>query len=128
MLDVRRGLTVVARLAPFATGQAAVVVRGHVLAVSAAEPLRHAVERAHKQGQWGINRFPRRRGALAVRIDAQADWIALLTMASAAADTGLAGLAVAFSPAVRDLDRTPLIERAASLNLFLVEAVSPSRP
>ena len=59
--DIARGLEVTRALGRLDVGQAAVVVRGHVLAVEAAEGTDRMLERASELRQWGDRR---REGAL----------------------------------------------------------------
>lgn len=69
--DMQKAFDAVHRLAPYDTGAAAAVVRGHVIAVSAAEGPHGLLQRASSLSQWGLRRFAGRRGAVAVRLDAK---------------------------------------------------------
>jgi hypothetical protein len=62
--DIARGLEVTKALGALDVGQAAVVVRGHVLAVEAAEGTDMMLERAAGVRQWGDRGRGRREGAL----------------------------------------------------------------
>jgi hypothetical protein len=62
--DIDRGLKVTRALGLLDVGQAAVVVRGHVLAVEAAEGTDRMLERASELRQWGERARGRREGAL----------------------------------------------------------------
>jgi lipid-A-disaccharide synthase len=94
--DVRQGLAVVAGAAAFGAGAAAVVARGHVLAVEAGEGPQAVVERAGHLRQWGDARSARRRrGVLILR--SAADLSRPLMDKAAAA--GLAVIALADSAA-----------------------------
>jgi len=94
--DIERGMAVVARLAAFATGQAAVVARSHVLAVEGAEGTAAMLARVRGLRQWSDRRSRRRLGALVVRAQAEDDaGPALLTLLQQAALQGLAAVAIA---------------------------------
>lgn len=62
--DIARGIEVVKALGKLDVGQAAVVVREHVLAVEAAEGTDRMLERASELRQWGERARGRREGAL----------------------------------------------------------------
>ncbi len=65
--DIERGIAVVERLAEFATGKAAVVVRSHVLAVAAAEDTGSMLARVRGLRQWSDRHHRRRLGSLVCR-------------------------------------------------------------
>lgn len=67
MADAEHGARAALRLARLHTGQAAAVVRSHVLGVSADEALAAFVQRQRRLAPWGLARFRRRRGAVVVR-------------------------------------------------------------
>ncbi len=96
--DARTAAEVTRRLAPFATGHAAVVVRDHVLAIAAAEGLLPMARRMSALRQWGRGRFNRAVGAAAVRFDAAtSDYAELAACVEILAEGGIAGLAVVTS-------------------------------
>jgi UDP-2,3-diacylglucosamine hydrolase len=133
--DARTAVEVTQRLAAFATGRAAVVVRDHVLAVAAAEgPVAMAVRVAALR-QWGHKR--RGRGAAAFLFDPSRDDANELTsMIGALAGAGLAGVALVRAPILGNdpgiipVTQIPMSAVAAAdqLRLFLIEIdVDPSR-
>jgi DUF1009 family protein len=123
--DVVRGTEVVTRLAPFATGHTAVVTRGHVLAVGAAEAPVQVIERATGLSQWGIGRFAGRRGMAVVRWDAAGG--PALGVLDRVAAARLAGLALVTTAATPRPVADDWIARATALRLALIHVVSPWR-
>ncbi len=122
--DVRTAAEVTQRLVTFGTGRAAVVVRDHVLAVSATEGPLGLAQRMAKLRQWGHKR--RGRGAAVLRFDAGRDDPAMIqAFIEALAGAGLAGVAIVHetSPATVAVPSVSLSAvRAADLQgLFLVE-------
>ncbi len=96
--DARTAVEVILRLAAFATGRAAVVVRDHVLAVAASEGPVVMAARVAELRQWGRRRT--RRGAMAILFDpARDDPGVVLAAIEAQRDAGLAGIAVVRDPA-----------------------------
>jgi UDP-2,3-diacylglucosamine hydrolase len=94
--DIERGMAVVARLAAFATGEAAVVARSHVLAVQGAEGTAAMLARVRGLRQWSDRRNRRRLGALVVRAQPEPDQgRALLSLLQQAALQDLAAVAIA---------------------------------
>lgn len=97
--DIARGLEVVRALGALDVGQAAVVARGYVLAVEAAEGTDAMLERARGLRQWGANSSKRRQGVLVkrpkpgqeLRVDLPVIGPKTVRLA---ADAGLAGIAV----------------------------------
>ncbi len=68
--DARRGIAAVSRIARFGVETpAAAVVRGHVVAVAAAEGPAGLVKRLRTSQQWGLAKLTGRRGMLVVRRD-----------------------------------------------------------
>jgi DUF1009 family protein len=125
LTDVLRGGETVQRLAAFATGEAAAVVRGHVLGVSAIEGPLGLLDRVSSLGQWGLQRVQKRRGACVVRLNASADMATLETVLDRVATAGFAGLGlVTTDPAGVS---SSLIRRADAQNVFLV-AIKPASP
>ncbi len=132
--DARTAAEVTQRLAVFATGAAAVVVRDHVLAVAAAEgPVAMAVRVAALR-QWGHKRHGR--GAAAFLFDSSRDDAnELTTMIEALAGAGLAGVALVRAKMPDPKTDKPKIEipmsavaAADRLRLFLIEIdVDPPR-
>jgi UDP-2,3-diacylglucosamine hydrolase len=122
--DMEKGLTAVARLAPFETGQSVVVARAYILTVAAAESVLDMLARARELRQWGDG-ADRRVGVLALRSDAW-NWteFGVETLLGRAAAAGLAGIAVA-GPAA---DLEPFRRSGANADrhsLFLVMREDP---
>jgi UDP-2,3-diacylglucosamine hydrolase len=94
--DIERGLAVVARLAAFGTGEAAVVARSHVLAVQGAEGTAAMLARVRGLRQWSDRRNRRRLGAVVIRARAEdGHGPALLMLLQQAALQDLAAVAIA---------------------------------
>jgi DUF1009 family protein len=115
--DATKGAGVLTALASLSPSGAAVVGRGHVLAVESGEGAAAVLARAGGLRQWGRRRLSRRSGVGVV--DKSADLASLVTAAEAA---GLAGLAVVGHP-------PPAVARAAAevadrLGLFIA-ALTP---
>ena len=123
--DVRTAVEVIERLVSFDTGRASVVVRDHVLAVSAAEGPIGLAQRIAVLRQWGSKR--RGRGAAAVLVDENTDEPHMLAnFIEALAGAGLAGVAVARSASKEPTSPQPVVSASAvaaadRLQLFLVE-------
>ncbi len=126
--DCLRGADAVTRLAAFGTGDAAAVVRGHILAIAAAEGALAMTARVTVLGQWGLQRFNRRRGAIVVRQAAGAvsgeqirgDQIGDLVQSAATA--GFAGIALCSTGHGTDVP-TSAIRRADEAGIFLLSVV-----
>lgn len=121
--DIVRGFSLLRALAPFDVGQAAVVARGHVLAVEAAEGTDAMLERCAALRQWGgrakagvLVKAPKR--GQEMRVDMPV--IGAKTVALAA-KAGLAGIAVA-SGQVMIAGQTDMIEAADRHGLFVIGA------
>jgi UDP-2,3-diacylglucosamine hydrolase len=69
MADAIRAMQVARTAARYIPDTAAVVVRGHVLAVAASEGIPAAFERACGLGQWGLSRIGWRRGVAAMHLN-----------------------------------------------------------
>jgi UDP-2,3-diacylglucosamine hydrolase len=119
--DARTAIEVATRLAPFATGRAAVVVRDHVLAIAAAEGVVPMAQRLAALRQWGRGRIVRFAGAAALRCNgASNDPVNLTGMIESLAAAGIAGLAV-FGSASKTTLTPEAIATADRLGLFLIE-------
>ena len=93
--DARTAATVLQRLGRFGTGQSAVVVRDHVLAISAAEPPAAMARRVTQLRQSRRNHVRRNLGAAAIAYDASlAGADALVGMMEGLVGAGIAGVAV----------------------------------
>ncbi len=122
--DIALGMTVTHRLGELDVGQGAVVARGHVLAVEAAEGTDQMLARCGALRQWGRQRSGRRMGVFVkrprpgqeLRIDMPA--IGPQTIARAA-EAGLAGIAVE-AGGVLLAERADLIAAADAAGLFLI--------
>jgi DUF1009 family protein len=102
--DARTAAEVTCRLAPFATGRAAVVVRDHVLAIAAAEGLLPMARRVATLRQWGRGRMARAMGAAAVRFDPAVDAPADLAAAiEILASGGIAGVVLITPQSAHDI-------------------------
>lgn len=95
--DIRRGFSLLEALSPFDVGQGAVISRGHVLAVEAAEGTDEMLKRCEKLQQWG----GRKRSGVLVKAP-KSDQELRIDMpvigpqtVEFAAKAGLAGIAVA---------------------------------
>lgn len=123
MQDIAKAFQVVDALGAYDVGQATVVVRGHVLAVEAAEGTDSMLERAADLRQWGRARSKKRMGVLAkapkpaqeLRVDMPAIGPRTVTLA---AEAGLAGLALK-SGGVLIAEREATIAEADRLGLFI---------
>ena len=118
---------VVAALAPYAAGQAVVVVRRHVLAVEAAEGSIALLDRVAALRQWGESKR-KRRGVAVIRSDAECGVRAM----EAAARAGLEGVVI-FAPAAQTPSReTAAIAEASGaatrLGVFLATAAEVLEP
>lgn len=122
--DMAMAMTVAKRLGALDIGQAAVVARGHVLAVEAAEGTDQMLERCAGLRQWGRHRSGRRMGVLVkrpkpnqeLRIDMPAigpDTVRL------AAQAGLAGVAIE-AGRVLVAERAETIRLADEAGLFII--------
>lgn len=127
-IDIALGFEVIAALGRFDIGQAAVVVRGYVLAVEAAEGTDAMLTRTAALRQWGSR--GERSGVLVKapkpqqdkRVDLPTIGPATVTAAAAA---GLAGIAVAAGE-VLIAEREATIEAADEAGIFLFGRVMPS--
>jgi UDP-2,3-diacylglucosamine hydrolase len=118
--DARTAAEVTHRLAHFASGRAAVVVRDHVLAIAAAEGLLQMAHRVAALRQWGRGRFARTIGAAAVRFDPAIDTPAdLAATIEILAGGGIAGLALVSAHGAQDVP-SETIALADRHGLFLV--------
>jgi UDP-2,3-diacylglucosamine hydrolase len=115
--DIARGAAVVGTLAPFHAGQAAVVVRRHVLAVEAGEGVAEMLERASRLRQWG-RATARRRSGVVVLADARDVSRELVSRVATAGFDGVLLLGGVYTQArVRDA-----VEYADHAGLFVVAA------
>lgn len=121
--DIARGFSLLRALAPFDVGQAAVVSRGHVLAVEAAEGTDAMLERCAALRQWGggakagvLVKAPKSGQELRVDMPVIGAKTVML-----AAKAGLAGIAVA-SGQVMIAEQTEMIEAADRHGLFVIGA------
>lgn len=118
--DIARGFALLAALAPFDVGQSAVVARGHVLAVEAAEGTDAMLKRCAELKQWGGRR---RAGVLVkapkhgqeMRVDMPVIGPRTVELAAAA---GLAGIAVA-SGKVMIAEQAEMIDLADRQGVFV---------
>jgi len=119
--DIAKALAVLAALGPHDVGQAAVVARGYVLAVEAAEGTDEMLRRCAGLRQWGLST---RHGVLVkgpkpgqeLRVDMP---VIGPRTAELAAEAGLAGIAV-LRGQVMLAEPQKLIETADSLGLFVL--------
>jgi DUF1009 family protein len=116
--DATKGADVLDALAPLTRSLGAVVVGGHVLAVESGEGAAALLARAAGLRQWGRRLRRRRTGVAVVRGDA-----GLVQSIAAAADAGLAGLAVVGHPAAAAARAAA--EAADRLGLFLTALSLP---
>ena len=122
--DIALGMAVTQQLGDLDVGQAAVVARGHVLAVEAAEGTDQMLTRCGGLRQWGRHRSRRRMGALVkrpkprqeLRIDMPAIGPHTVRLA---AEAGLAGIAIEAGH-VLIADRGEAVRLADEAGLFLV--------
>jgi DUF1009 family protein len=112
---IARGIALVRRLAPLATGRSSVVVRRHVLAVEGAEGALGMLHRVGALRQWGDRRSKRKIGVIAVRLAGVEVGDDVL---HECARQGLAGIAASGTkgPILRLVQAAPLADR---LGLFL---------
>jgi len=96
--DIEKGLAAAACLSPFGAGQAVVVARAYLLAISAADSAFAVLERTGALRQWGVG-ARRRVGVLTCRAGAS-EWDAaqVASLLDRAAAAGLAGIAVTGAP------------------------------
>ena len=129
--DARTAATVIQRLVPFATGHAAVVVRDHVLAISAAETPAAMARRVALLRHWGRGRFQRSLGVAAIAADAIGNG-ALLDMIEGLGGAGIAGVAIVNSNPVQTVNGpipAAAIAMADRFEMFLVAlGVPPAEP
>lgn len=119
--DIAIGFDLMQALGPFDVGQAAVVSRGHVIAVEGAEGTDAMLERCAGLRQWGRKR---RTGILVkcpkpgqeLRVDMPAIGVRTLEKAH---DAGLAGIALRAGQVLLAGERGELGRRADELGLFL---------
>lgn len=125
--DIARGLALLDALAPFDVGQSAVVARGHVIAVEAAEGTDAMLRRCAELRQWGGRR---RTGVLVkapkrgqeMRIDMPVIGARTVELA---ANAGLAGIAVA-ARHVMIAEQAEMIELADRHGVFVFGASAPA--
>jgi DUF1009 family protein len=118
--DIKLGIRVVQTLGAFDIGQAAVVARGYVLAVEAAEGTDAMLRRCRELNNWG---FKVRKGVLIkapkpgqdLRLDLPAIGPRTVELV---AEAGLAGIAVAAGNVLL-AEQEELVEKAAKFGLFL---------
>jgi DUF1009 family protein len=128
--DIETGLKVIAALGALDVGQAAVVSRGYVIAVEAAEGTDRMLARCKDLKQWG-KRWPGGRSGVLVKCakPGQERRIDLPTVGSEtvrlAAEANLAGIAVA-SGDVLIADRADFIADANKAGLFVVGVDGPA--
>jgi DUF1009 family protein len=121
--DIARGFALLAALAPFDVGQSAVIARGHVLAVEAAEGTDAMLRRCAELKQWGGKS---RAGVLVkapkhgqeMRVDMPVIGPRTVELAAAA---GLAGIAVA-SGKVMIAEQAEMIQLADRQGVFVFGA------
>jgi DUF1009 family protein len=120
--DSEKAVDAVSRLAPFGTGSAAAVLRGHVVGIAAAEGVAGLLARSSTLAQWGLGRIGRR-GVIALRLDhavTRDDVIALLPAIAAARFASVALVSTRPMPAdprLRDVaahHKLPLLFAAAT--------------
>jgi DUF1009 family protein len=129
LADIALGFEVVAALGRFDIGQAAVVVRNHVLAIEAVEGTDAMLTRTRELRQWGAHKRGERTGVLVKapkpqqdkRVDLPAIGPGTVETAAAA---GLAGIAVAAGQ-VLIADRASTIAAADKAGLFLFGQIMP---
>lgn len=121
--DIAQGFALLAALGPFDVGQAAVIARGHVLAVEAAEGTDEMLKRCAGLKQWGghkragvLVKAPKRGQEL--RIDMPVIGPRTVEFAAAA---GLAGIAV-MSGQVMIADQAEMVKLADRNKLFVTGA------
>ncbi len=130
--DARTAAEVTQRLARFATGRAAAVVRDHVLGVAAAEGPVAMAQRVAALRQWGRKRS--RRGAAAILFDSAIDDPESVTAMIEALDgAGLAGVVVVRARSAHATQSTVAVPATAvaaadKLKLFLVEVNADEVP
>jgi DUF1009 family protein len=126
--DAAVGADVVRRLLPFGTGEAAAVIRRHVVAVSAEEGPAGMAARLADLRQWGTRRLRRRRGAFTLRIDRHRpiDKDGIARLVAELAQAGLAGLALSGIGAHADAGEE-IVAAADAAGLFvLAGAIGPA--
>jgi DUF1009 family protein len=113
---IARGIGLIRRLAPLATGRSSVVVRRHVLAVEGAEGALAMLHRVGALRQWGDKRSKRKIGVFALRLGAGVEVGDEVLRESAC--QGLAGIAASGTKGtmLRLARAAPLADR---LGLFL---------
>ena len=117
LADLTRGGDAVLRLAPFGTGSAAAVVRGHVLAVAAIEGAAGLAHRIGGLSQWGLRRLQRKRGAFVVRCDGSPAAADVAAWIDGASQASLAGIGVIL-PASASVP-APAVALAEARGLFV---------
>ncbi len=123
--DIVRGFALIDALAPFDVGQAAVVGRGHVIAVEAAEGTDAMLRRCADLRQWGGSR---RTGVLVkapkrgqeMRVDMPVIGARTVELA---ANAGLAGIAVAAGQ-VMIAEQAEMVQLADRHGIFVFGAVA----
>lgn len=119
--DIARGLELLEALGPFDVGQGAVVARGHILAIEAAEGTDEMLKRCAGLRQWGgrcragvLVKAPK--SGQELRIDMPVIGPRTVELAAAA---GLAGIAVT-SGQVMIADQAGMVSLADSRDLFVI--------
>lgn len=123
--DIRMGVETITRLTQFKAGAAAAVVRGHVLAIAAAEAPDTFAARVAALRQWGAKRLPAPRGALVVRIASGTDAVALHALIPHLTRANIAGLALVGTRAPPHALPATLIANADAAGVFVVDAQPP---
>ncbi len=129
--DIELACKIISALGKFDVGQAAVVTKGHVLAVEAAEGTDAMLRRSAGLGQWGSKTRGARAGVLVKspkpeqeeRIDMPAIGPRTVELA---AEAGLAGIAVTAGNVLL-VDRSELISAADAHDLFVIGIDRPAQ-
>ena len=123
--DAARGLDLVRRAAPFGAGTAAVVSRGHVLALGAeGETVEAVIRRAAELRQWGASGGRRRKGVVVVR-DGAADRASVL---AAATEAGLAAVVLVIETGRPSLPPVDALEAAQRAGVTVATASTAAEP
>lgn len=93
LVDIEKGLAVIARLAPFSAGAGVVVARAYILAIEAQEGVRALLQRVRSLRQWGLGSRSRV-GVLVRRVERRRIDLAAAVVLREAAAQGLAGVAI----------------------------------
>lgn len=125
MADIRTGVETTGRLVPFNTGAATAVVRGHVLAIAAAETFLAFAARVTQLRQWGSMRLPSPRGALVVRSGSAAGPLEINALLPHIMEANLAGIAIVQTGDQAHAIPASAIADADTAGRFIVEARPP---